>query len=78
MDKDTDARFKEAVERKKDEAREASHQHHPASRPQGDDPSNVRGDQRSLISDDRQSQDSFDPRDKNSRKGQVTADKWNQ
>jgi hypothetical protein len=63
MDKDTDARFKEAVERKKDEAREASHQHSgDASPPSDQDPS----------------QDVVTPREDTSRHGQVTADKWNQ
>jgi hypothetical protein len=78
MDQEQDARFKQAVERKKDAAREASHAHHPASRPQGEDPSNIRGDEESLHSDSRISQDTFDPRDKNSGHGKKTADKWNQ
>jgi hypothetical protein len=62
MDKETDARFKEAVERKKDEAREASHQQADAPRPSDQDPS----------------QDVVSPREDTSRHGQVTADKWNQ
>jgi hypothetical protein len=78
MDQETEARFKEAVERKKDEAREASHQHHPASRPHGDDPSSVDGDQQSLVSDGRSSQDTFSPRAKHSQKGKKTAENWNQ
>jgi hypothetical protein len=41
-------------------------------------PSSVEGDQHSLISADRKSQDVYSVRDKNSGKGHKTADKWNQ
>ncbi|MBE2319571.1 hypothetical protein DVA67_026625 [Solirubrobacter sp. CPCC 204708] len=62
MDKETDARFKEAVERKNEQAQQAADQNPDAP------PS----------SDQNPSQDVNDPRAKNSRHGQVTADKWNQ
>ena len=38
----------------------------------------MQGDQHSLISDDRKTQDVYSVRDKNSGKGKKTADKWNQ
>jgi hypothetical protein len=74
MDEHTRTRFEAAVERKKDEARDRSHDRdpeHPVS------PS-VTGDQDSLTGADRKSQDVFSVRDKNSGKGHKTADKWNQ
>jgi hypothetical protein len=78
MDESTRQRFEAAVERKKDESRLASQQHHPASAPEDADPSTISGDQHSLISDERKTQDVFSVRDKNSGKGKKTADKWNQ
>jgi len=78
MDETTRARFEAAVERKKDEARERSHQHSPAGVPPGAEPGGVDGTQDSLITDGRKSQDVFSVRDKNSGKGKKTADKWNQ
>jgi len=74
MDEETRSRFEAAVERKKDEARERSHDPGPA--PAGG--SEIDGDQHSLISDDRSTQDVYSVRDKNSGKGKKTADKWNQ
>ena len=78
MDEETRARFEAAVERKKDESRERSHQHGPDGTPPGAEPGEIAGDQHSLISDGRKSQDVFSVRDKNSGKGKKTADKWNQ
>jgi hypothetical protein len=74
MDNETKERFEAAVERKKDEARERSHD--PSA--QGPAGSQVEGDEHSLIGDDRKSQDVFSVRQKNSGKGHKTADKWNQ
>jgi hypothetical protein len=74
MDEETRAQFEAAVERKKDEARARSHDRAPDSPA----PSSVEGDQHSLISADRKSQDVYSVRDKNSGKGHKTADKWNQ
>jgi hypothetical protein len=64
--------FGEAVERKKEEAKEASE--HPEQSPRG---SAVEGDQEDLVSPAR-TQDEYDERAKGSRHGKVTADKWNQ
>jgi hypothetical protein len=74
MDEETRDRFAAAVERKKDEARARSHD--PGPHTAGGE--TIDGDQHSLISDSRKTQDSFSVRDKNSQKGKVTADKWNQ
>ena len=65
MDEETRTRFEAAVERKKEEARARSHD------PAAENPAapTVEGDQHSLISDGRKSQDVFDVRDKNSGKG---------
>ena len=66
-------RFGEAVERKKKSAKEASEQagdEQPSGSP-------VEGDQDALV-DSGRPQDVASPRDKNTRKGKVTADKWNQ
>ena len=78
MDETTRERFEAAVERKKDEARERSHQHSPTGVPPEAEAGGVEGDQHSLISDGRKTQDVFSVRDKNSGKGKKTADKWNQ
>jgi len=75
MDEETRARFEAAVERKKDESRERSHDTGPA---QGGGGAHIDGDQDSLIDDGRKTQDVFSVRDKNSGKGKKTADKWNQ
>jgi hypothetical protein len=78
MDEETRARFEAAVERKKEESRQRSEQHtRTGSVPPGA-PGDIEGDQHSLISDERKSQDVFSVRDKNSGKGKKTADKWNQ
>jgi len=78
MDEKTRERFEAAVECKKDEAQAASHRHSPTGVPPELDPAGVEGDQHSLISDGRKTQDVFSVRDKNSGKGKKTADKWNQ
>jgi len=66
-------RFREAVDEKSEAAKAASEQ--PRQRPgRGDD---VDGDQAELTEQGRP-QDERDERKKNSRHGQVTADKWNQ
>ena len=78
MDEETRARFEAAVERKKDESRERSQQQGPGGTPPGAEPGEIAGDQHSLISDGRKTQDVFSVRDKNSGKGKKTADKWNQ
>ena len=78
MDEETRARFEAAVERKKEESRRRSEEHtRTGSIPPGS-PSDIGGDQHSLISDERKTQDVFSVRDKNSGKGKKTADKWNQ
>jgi len=74
MDEQQRAAFEAAVERKKQESEERSHDTGPA--PEG--ASAITGDQHSLISDDRKTQDVYSVRDKNSGKGHKTADKWNQ
>jgi hypothetical protein len=74
MEKQQQEAFAAAVERKKDESEARSHDTGPA--PEGQ--SAVNGDQHSLITDTRKTQDVFDPRDKNTGKGKKTADKWNQ
>jgi hypothetical protein len=74
MDEQQRAAFEAAVERKKHESEARSHDAGPA--PTGD--SAITGDQHSLISDDRKTQDVYSVRDKNSGKGHKTADKWNQ
>ena len=78
MDERQRKQFEAAVERKKAESKARSEDHHPATTAQEDDPAGVGGDQASLISDGRKSQDVFSVRDKNSGKGHKTADKWNQ
>jgi hypothetical protein len=74
MDEQQRKAFQTAVDRKKSESEARSHDAGPAP----DGGSAVDGDQHSLISDDRKSQDVFSVRDKNSGKGKKTADKWNQ
>jgi hypothetical protein len=67
--------FKEAVERKNDEAQQRSDG---GGAPEGLEPvGGVQGDQESLTEHGR-SQDVRSPRDKNSGHGKKTADKWNQ
>jgi hypothetical protein len=74
MDQQQKEAFKEAVDRKKAESEARSHDSGPP--PSGG--SAVGGDQHSLISDDRGTQDVRDVRKKNSGHGHKTADKWNQ
>jgi hypothetical protein len=78
MDDETRARFEAALERKKEESRQRSEQHTRTGSVSPGAPGEVDGDQHSLISDERKSQDVFSVRDKNSGKGKKTADKWNQ
>jgi len=68
-----DERFREAVERKKQESKEASEQ--TADSPAGSSP--VEGDQPDLTSPAR-TQDEYSTRAKGTRHKKVTADKWNQ
>ena len=65
-------RFKEAVD-EKNEAAEAAAE----DAPQNPAEPQIEGDQQDLI-DSGTTQDTRDVRKKNSGKGQVTADKWNQ
>jgi hypothetical protein len=78
MDEEQRKAFKQAVERKKDEARRRSEHHQPVGTPPEPDMDEAGGDQHSLVSDARKTQDVFSVRDKNSGKGHKTADKWNQ
>src|SRR3954462_123109 len=72
MEDDQLEQFGEAVEKKKQEAKDASE--NPGQTPRG---SAVGGDQPDLFSTSREL-DGRSPRDKNSGKGKKTADKWNQ
>jgi hypothetical protein len=74
MDEKQLERFGEAVERKKEQAREASEQ----TGEQHAHGSAVDGDQPGPTIDPGREQDVRSPRDKNSGKGKKTADKWNQ
>jgi hypothetical protein len=78
MDEQQKQAFEQAVERKKEAAREASE--HAPQNPGGDnvklDPSGEA--QPGIQTDDRRSQDVFSVRDKSSGHGHKTADKWNQ
>lgn len=67
-------RFREAVDRKSEEAREASHQQ---SRPPADADGPIDGGEQSLYEHGRP-QDTLSQREKNAGKGKKTADKWNQ
>jgi hypothetical protein len=78
MDEETRQHFEAAVERKKRESRERSHHHAPTGAPPDAGPAGTGGDQHSLISDARKTQDVFSTRDKNTGKGKKTADNWNQ
>jgi hypothetical protein len=71
-------RFRDAVDRKSEAAREASH--HAPRQGQGDDVDLVAsgGLPPGMQTDDRGSQDVLSPRAKNSGHGKKTADKWNQ
>jgi hypothetical protein len=68
-----DERFREAVERKKQESKEASEQTADSTRGS----SGIEGDQPDLTSPARP-QDEYSTRAKGSQHKKVTADKWNQ
>jgi hypothetical protein len=72
-------RFREAVDRKSDQAREAaeSTRDSPAGRAGSGGAPDVQGDEASLTERGRP-QDTYDVRAKNAGKGKKTADKWNQ
>jgi len=74
MDEQQRERFEAAVEKKKRDAEAASRQ---TSDTAPDRQSSVSGDQQSIYEDGR-SQDTPDPRAKNTGHGKKTADKWNQ
>jgi len=79
MDEQQKQAFEEAVERKKEAAREASH--HAPQNPRDDDGVKLDASgqaQPGIQTDDRRTQDVFSVRDKNSGHGHKTADKWNQ
>jgi hypothetical protein len=78
VDEEQRKAFEQAVERSQDEARRRSEQHQPVGTPPERDMAEAGGDQDSLVSDARKTQDVFSVRDKNSGKGRKTADKWNQ
>jgi hypothetical protein len=65
--------FREAVDRKAEEAEEASHAH-----PDRRAPEEVGHGSQSARVDQAHTQDEFSIRDKNTGKGKKTADKWNQ
>jgi hypothetical protein len=69
--------FREAVERKADQADEASHAHPRTAGQADDEPGGSSRFQRSKEEPGRP-QDTFSVRDKSSGKGKKTADKWNQ
>ena len=73
MDAEQDRRFREAVERKREEADAASR----ATQQAGSEGADVTGDQDS-VRDQGRPQDTFSAREKNTRHKKVTADKWNQ
>src|SRR3954453_3974827 len=75
MDEQTRAQFEAAVERKKQQSRERSQQER---RPDDASAGGIHGDQESLVSNGRKSQDAISAREKSSGKGHKTADKWNQ
>ena len=79
MDAEQQRRFREAVDRKSEAAKEASE--HPEQNPRMGLPVTLDQSgqmQPGIQTDDRKSQDTFSVRDKNSGKGKKTADKWNQ
>jgi hypothetical protein len=75
MEEEQQERFKEAVERKARAAEAASRETGEGA--PGDESGGIEGDQEGLRSP-AQPQDTFSVRDKNTRHGKVTADKWNQ
>jgi hypothetical protein len=72
-------RFREAVDRKSEQALEAAESTHdsPAGGTAGGGAGAVQGDEASLTERGRP-QDTYDIRAKNAGKGKKTADKWNQ
>jgi len=72
-------RFREAVDRKSEQATEAAESTHdsPAGGTAGGGDAAVQGDESSLTESGRP-QDTYDIRAKNAGKGKKTADKWNQ
>jgi hypothetical protein len=74
MDPKQQERFREAVDRKSEEAEARSHTGPQNPRTGDVDPQS----QSSGLSDTGYTQDDFDVRDKTSGKGKKTADKWNQ
>jgi hypothetical protein len=74
MDEEQRKRFKAAVERKAAQSQAASQRSPDAPPSAGEE---IQGDQPNLRSA-AESQDSFSEREKASRHGKVTADKWNQ
>jgi hypothetical protein len=75
MDKEQQDRMKDAVDRKARAAEAASRETGEGA--PGTESGGVQGDQESLRSPS-QPQDTLSVRDKNTRHGKVTADKWNQ
>ncbi|MDP9377019.1 MAG: hypothetical protein M3P40_05520 [Actinomycetota bacterium] len=79
MDEEQQRRFREAVDRKSEEALEASK--HPGQNPRTGPSVTLDASgqmQPGIQTNDRSTQDTFSVRDKNSGKGKKTADKWNQ
>ena len=79
MDPEQQQRFRAAVDRKSEAAKEASE--HPEQNPRMGTPVTLDASgqmQPGLQTDDRATQDTFSVRAKNSGKGKKTADKWNQ
>lgn len=75
MDEQQREAFEKAVEAKKEDAKRRSEQPaHPTGGPVPD----AAGGDKAEIHADSHTQDEFSIRDKNSQKGKVTADKWNQ
>ncbi|MEA2268662.1 MAG: hypothetical protein QOC64_1272 [Solirubrobacteraceae bacterium] len=75
MEREQQERFADAVERKKREARERSQQ---APGPGAGGGPEVHGEIQASEVEAGRPQDAYDVRAKNSRKGHVTADNWNQ
>jgi hypothetical protein len=79
MDEQQRQAFEQAVERKKEAAKDASE--HPGRNPRQGSDVTVDASGRAqpgIQTDDRGTQDVFSPRAKNSGHGKKTADKWNQ
>ena len=74
MDKEQQERFKQAVERKKAQAKAASQRPRPEGPPPDDPAIEIQPD---LVAHERPP-DELSPREKSTRHRKVTADKWNQ